>query len=136
MMVHDEINRGNRLDTPHIQRWNLAYEVSVREYDSHSVILERDGLFLLLVWDRPLDIKVFKNIEPLKAVMSESDIGYTIDVSFEPEIDPQGMKEMLVGLKMLAIDITEKDPKPIEEYVALLKDAPCDVATLGVLGLL
>lgn len=136
MMVHDEINRGNRLDTPHIQRWNLAYEVSVREYDSHSVILERDGLFLLLVWDRPLDIKVFKNIEPLKAIMSESDIGYTIDVSFEPEIDPQGMKEMLVGLKMLAIDITEKDPKPIEEYVALLKDASCDVATLGVLGLL
>lgn len=117
MLVHDEVNRGNRLEEAHIQRWNLHPGVAFVQRDDNSLVLTKDGIKLLLVWDNPQNLKIFKNTEPLEGLFTEDQLGFTIDVSFVPKIDGAGLKEMMVPINMLAIDVTEKDAQETEVYL-------------------
>ena len=107
MLVKDLVNRGNRVDRDHKQRWNLEPKVKVTKLSDSALRLERDGIKCLWIFDRAKKIEIFKQTEILSEYYSDDEIGFTIDASFAPVSNFSHDKTMLVTLSTLMLDITE-----------------------------
>ena len=80
MLVRDEVNRGDRLEENHIQRWNFEPGVVLTKLSSNAVLLTKDAVKYLWVWDNASNINIFKQSEILLDWFTEEEIGYTLDV--------------------------------------------------------
>ncbi len=89
LWIQDEVQRGNRQDEKHIQRWNLYPGVRVEKIDDHTLLLESGKVRMLWYWPEVAEIKVFKQdflVE--EGFVGPEGLGYTIDAYFEPKLNP------------------------------------------------
>ena len=105
MMVRDIVDRGNRMDPPHIQRWHLDPGVEVRRISENTLLLENDGVSSLWLFDHPEEMNIYKDTELLGNYFTPDELGYVIDVSFRSrEMDTD--RAMLSNLSLMMIDVT------------------------------
>lgn len=107
MLVRDEVNRGDRLEENHIQRWNFEPGVVLTKLSSNAVLLTKDAVKYLWVWDNASDINIFKQSEILLDWFTEEEIGYTLDVSFTGLVQNSSKSQMLVILNTLMLDVSD-----------------------------
>lgn len=84
LIVHDKIERGNRYETPHIQRWYLSNECTVERISDKALVITRDGIDILFIAKEVRNISIWKNnlLYP-EIFQSENDVSPIIDVSFQ-----------------------------------------------------
>jgi hypothetical protein len=114
--VSDRVNRGNRLDKAHIQRWNLEPGVVPEILNRNAVLLKKKDIRYLFLFDAPQEFKVYRNTELLGEFFSDDEIGYVLDVYFKPEGN-HIEKTMLVKLNTLMLDVTDNDVKLTDELI-------------------
>ena len=107
MLVRDEVNRGDRLEENHIQRWNFEPGVVLTKLSSNAVLLTKDAVKYLWVWDNASNINIFKQSEILLDWFTEEEIGYTLDVSFTGLVQNSSKSQMLVILNTLMLDVSD-----------------------------
>lgn len=123
ILLKDLVNRGNRLDKAHIQRWNFDPSVNVEVVSEHAALITSGDVRSLWVWDRNCDLKLFRQTEILSEYFSDENIGYTLDVSFKPIQADSHDKSMLVTLSLMMLDVTEKDGElDLERYQSMVGD--------------
>ena len=131
MIVHDVVEDGHRLPSPHIQRWNLEPGVNVELVGNKAAILTKGDIKYLWVFDRAQEVKAYRQTELLSEYFSDDNIGYTLDVYFVPNNGMGVDGGMNVPLSTLMIDITEKsyDIDELQEKCARLGSSLSDEAT-------
>lgn len=109
-LVHDCIRGGDRLPEAHIQRWNLFPDVSCRKLDERSVLLEKNGIRSLLLWDGSPSLHIWKKEDLCPEIIPDRcQLSTVIDVHFTPVID----KESGIGpvsQSLLVLDATDGIP--------------------------
>lgn len=110
-LIHDCLRGGDRLPETHIQRWNLFPDVSCRQLDARSVLLEKNGIRTLLLWDGSPDLHIWQkeNLCP-EIVPDRSQLATIIDAHFMPVIDTEsGIGP--VSQNLLILDATDGIPE-------------------------
>lgn len=119
-LIQDEIQGGNRVPDPHIQRWHLMHDVTCTQLDSCSVLLQKGNVKALMLWDGNPNLRIWQN-EALRPVILKSDepLNDIIDVSFKDKasFNPAGGLEP-VRQTVMILDITDGMPK-IEDADAI-----------------
>ncbi|MDO5416349.1 MAG: heparinase II/III family protein [Lachnospiraceae bacterium] len=83
LLIQDTIHRGNRLESPHIQRFHLMPGVSCTRQSDHSVLLEKNEVRVLCFWPGDVKLDIWKKTELCpEFVPTEDDLGFIIDASF------------------------------------------------------
>lgn len=84
LVVRDSIQRGNRFDSPHIQRWHLSPNVVPQIINDHCILLTVDDTQVLCTWSQVNELKLWKNSNLLcpDIYASEDELGYVIEVVF------------------------------------------------------
>lgn len=112
-LIQDEIQGGNRIQKPHIQRWNLMHNVTCTQLDAHSVLLEKNGVKVLMLWDGNPTLRIWQK-EDLRPMIVKPNEPLTdiIDVSFKDQNDfnPAGGLEETVCQSVLIVDVTDGMP--------------------------
>lgn len=108
MLVRDEVNRGDRLDMPHLQRWNFVPGVEVERIAHNAVRIASGSIVYLWVWDSCIDIHIYRQTEILSKFFAPEEIGWTMDVSFGPSDSGNKEQHMLVRLSTLMLDVTDR----------------------------
>lgn len=107
LIIKDEMERGNRLSEPHIQRWHLEFGTTCRRVNEFSVLLEKNGVFLLCVWSGSRQIRIWKNHELCPEIYpSETCLPDILDVSFGRDDNP-AVDISTVEVSMLILDVTD-----------------------------
>ncbi len=110
MFVRDDIERGNRLNTAHIQRWHLSPDAKLIKIDDNSLLITNEDVKVLLVTQKADLIKIWKDTEILCPEMyqTEDELGYNIDIEFAPYAR-QNSDDTTFSLNTAFIDISETD---------------------------
>lgn len=110
-LVHDCIRGGDRLPEAHIQRWNLFPDVSCRQLDERSVLLEKNGIHTLLLWNGSPSLHIWKKEDLCPEIIPDcSQLSTVIDVHFTPVIDTKsGIGP--VSQSLLILDATDGVPE-------------------------
>ena len=107
LIISDHIMRGNRMDTPHIQRFNLMQGTSVAAVGEHFVIVEKEGTRLLFVWsgaEHHIAVNLAELLVP-EIVATKEELFPILDVSFQASKADQN-KNVTVTLNLLILDVT------------------------------
>ena len=120
MVVRDLVNRGNRLDNAHIQRWNLEPGVKPTVLGDHAILLEKGNLRYLWLFDAPYEFRIYRNTELLSEFFEDNEIGYVLDVHFKP-LGNVHEHTMLVKLTTLMLDVTDRDIEMTDDLIAKVK---------------
>ncbi|MFA6840862.1 MAG: heparinase II/III family protein [Sphaerochaetaceae bacterium] len=122
VIVHDIVERGNRYETPHIQRWHLCKGNTVRTLSDHSLLITNEDTSILFIAKEAKNISIWKNPILCPEIFSEEEVFPIIDVHFQTP-------EFLVAdnaaahLHTLFLDITgrtdglERNLASIEKFV-------------------
>ena len=83
--IRDEVSSGRRLEIPHIQRWHLMPGVRCKRLSDTSLLLEKDGVKVLMRWKGAMELKLWKNEAMLcpDIVLSEEELGWIVDAFFQ-----------------------------------------------------
>lgn len=119
LLVKDDMERGNRMPTPHIQRWNLLPDVKCKQLDDRSILLEKNGVRVLCLWtDNPTLFLWKKEDLCPNIVNAPSELSTILDVSFYTS--PTEKSDVpTVSQSVLMLDATEYLP-PVSEYDHLI----------------
>lgn len=116
-LVHDCLLGGDRLPRPHIQRWHLFPDVTYRQVDERSILLEKNGVRTLLLWDGTPELCIWhKEGVPGSTII---DARFTPVISAVSDIGP-------VSQNLLILDVSAGVPaikNPDQLCAALLSDA-------------
>ncbi len=128
MVISDEIEHGNRLPDAHIQRWNLLPDVSCRIVDERSVLLEKQGVRLLLVWTGKPEIRTWKKEDLCSEIVkTPEELSTILDISFSSK--EKGAEDIAtVTQSMVIMDVTEREVPSSLEYDDMLDAAVRAVA--------
>lgn len=123
LVLRDQITPGNRANYFHIQRWHLFPDVICRKLDDSAVLLEKNGVALLCIWNHVNKICLWKNEKILcPSIYPDSQcLGYIIDAEFgqEHEVADDISKSIA---DTAFIDVTDKTPEQKKELRELLRD--------------
>lgn len=108
--IHDCIRGGDRLPEAHIQRWNLFPDVSCRQFDHRSVLLEKNGFMTLFLWNGAPSLHIWQKEDLCPEIVKDRNLLSTIiDVRFMPVIDSEsGIGP--VSQSLLILDVTDGIP--------------------------
>lgn len=108
LIVSDHIMRGNRMDTPHIQRFNLMPKTSVAAVGKDFVMAEKEGIRLLFVWSGAEHHIAVSHADLLvpEIIVSKEELFPILDVSFQASKADQN-KNVTVTLNLLILDVTD-----------------------------
>ena len=110
-LIHDCLRGGDRLPDAHIQRWNLFPDVSCRQLDARSVLLEKNGIRTLLLWDGFPSLHIWKKEDLCPEIVPGRDqLSTVIDAHFTSAIDTESGIGM-VSQNLLILDATEGFPR-------------------------
>ncbi|MBC5709599.1 heparinase II/III family protein [Hungatella sp. L12] len=107
LIIRDEMERGNRRDKPHIQRWHLEPGTVCRILNNYSVLMEKNGVSLLWIWTDCCDIRLWKNTSLCPEIYGSEDmLAPILDVSF---LGPEDKKVDIgtITLDLLILDVTD-----------------------------
>lgn len=109
--IHDSLKGGDRLPDAHIQRWHLFPDVSWKQIDNRSILLEKNGFRTLLLWTgipvfhiwqkQDLCPEIVKDPSQLSSII---DVHFTPVITKEPRITP-------VSQNLLVLDVTQGMPE-------------------------
>lgn len=122
MLIHDKIWPGKRIEKDHIQRWHLARECDCRLIDPNMVLIVRENITLLLIWDHVKWIHIWKNDALLCQEMysDEKELGYIIDAGFfEPDTD--SFEKAGSHVQLMILDITDIKTNEIENILPVVQ---------------
>lgn len=127
IIISDHILRGNRLNEPHIQRWNLMPGAKATVTGPHTLIVEKKGVRLLFLWTGAEHQITLTKAELLVPEMfpTMSDLAEVIDVFFYPSPAHKHQDET-VTLNLLILDITGQT---VDEAVVTALTAQLDTIT-------
>lgn len=110
-LIHDSIRGGDRLPDAHIQRWNLFPDVSCRQLDERSVLLEKNGTRTLLLWNGTPSLHIWQKEDLCPEIVKNKDqLSTIIDAHFTPVIDEEsGIAPVTQSL--LILDATDGIPE-------------------------
>lgn len=112
-LVRDEVNRGDRLEDDHIQRWHFEPGVRLTVKGNDALLIEKHGVKSLWIWDNAHAIRVFSDEKLLSEFFSEEEIGPCVDVAFSSLRVRSKEQTMLVILNTLMLDVTDI-PEPYD----------------------
>lgn len=123
LLLSDQIQRGNRMESPHIQRFHLMPQVKAIPFSNDSILVEADHVRLLFLWSGAQH-KIILNkpsllVPEMKA--SEDDLCQRIDVEFEASPE-QKADNVAVSVHLLILDITDLDRNITETDCQVLSD--------------
>lgn len=118
LLIHDQMEHGNRLDDPHIQRWNLMPGVTISRIDDTTLILEKQGVKVLCFWSGNPHIRVWKNESLFPAIVKDrDDLLPIIDAEFTAGSQhPEDIST--VSLSLLMLDVTDYEKLPDRQTLA------------------
>lgn len=130
LIVSDHIMRGNRLDAPHIQRWNLMPGASVAAFGESFVLVEKEEARFLFVWSGAKHAVSIGRADLLvpEMVSKKEDLPPVLDVSFQASEEDKN-KNVTVTLNLLILDVTDLPGAFQEDRIPDLKrrlDAVCE----------
>lgn len=83
ILIRDSIERGNRMEESHIQRWHLMDGCSVVDMGEGFIIIEKGGVKALMLWQGADKLKVWKNPVLYPEICPDEDSVFPIiDASF------------------------------------------------------
>ena len=83
LIVRDSIERGNRMDEKHIQRWHLMDGCSITKEGDSFVVIEKEDVKILMLWAGNPEIRIWKNPVLFPEIFpTEDDVFPIIDASF------------------------------------------------------
>lgn len=106
LIVHDKVERGNRYETPHIQRWHLCKGCSVCRLSGNALLITKEEVEILFLAKEAMDISIWKN--PLlypDIFSSEDDIFPILDVRFKTP-DTLIAENAVASIHTLFLDVT------------------------------
>lgn len=108
LIIRDEIGHGNRLPSPHIQRFHLLADVTCTSIRDNALVLEKEQVTLLFLWNRISSIRIWKKEDLYPAIIPDkSQLSTIVDVSFCDDSDEDDISTISVPL--LILDITGKN---------------------------
>lgn len=108
LIVHDKVERGNRYDTPHIQRWHLCQGCSVRRLSDNALLITKEGVDILFLAKEAMEISIWKNTLLYPDIFaSEDDVFPILDVRFQTP-DFLIADNAAANLHTLFLDVTGK----------------------------
>lgn len=121
-LVHDCIRGGDRVPEAHIQRWHLFPDVACRQLTDQSVLLEKNGIRSLLLWNGAPRLHIWQKEDLCPEIVRDrSQLSTIIDAHFTPVIDAEsGIGP--VSQSLLILDATDGIP--------LVTDCDCLCAKL------
>lgn len=124
LIVSDHIMRGNRLETPHLQRWNLMPDTLVTIIGPSSAIVEKHNVRLLFVWSGASHSIQINHAELLvpEIISTKEELAPILDISFQAE-ESERSRNVTVTLNLLILDITDSKISEItnQQIIALQK---------------
>ncbi|MDY2815876.1 MAG: heparinase II/III family protein [Bullifex sp.] len=116
ILVQDTIERGNRLNKAHIQRWHLMDGCEVTRTSKNSLRVTKNGVSVMIVTDPAATIKIWKNTKVLVPSIypDESYLSPIIDICFKA---PEAKQADVAAAKIrtMIIDVTEDGSIPAED---------------------
>ncbi len=122
LIVSDHIMRGNRLETPHIQRFHLMPGTSVAALGKSFIIAEKNGVRLLFLWsgaEHSISIGQADLLVP-EIISQKEELAPILDVSFQAS-EADHNKNVTVTLNLLILDVTDFPGELSEEQIRQLK---------------
>lgn len=140
LLVRDEMARGNRVPEPHIQRWHLEKGCTARLLHDDALIIEKEDMRLLCVFNKPDSIRISDELDVLCPAILPfgTPLAPVIDVMFS-NMQDQTTDLLMVSLNMLMMNITHRKMPDIDTLrqalaeLALNMDAPDAVNNLSAL---
>lgn len=109
LIVHDRVERGNRYEMPHIQRWYLSIGATAERLSDNAVLIENGGVKVLMIAKEAREVRIYKNELLVPEIYrSEDDIAPVIDVMFQAP-DRLIADNAPADLNTLFLDVTGKD---------------------------
>ncbi len=108
LIVSDRIMRGNRLDEPHIQRWNLMPGALVTAAGDDFALVEKEGARFLFLWSgapRRVSVTHPELLVP-EIIPEKEDLAPILDIAFHA-LEEDRNKNVTVTLNLLILDITD-----------------------------
>ena len=100
--------RGNRLDEPHIQRWNLMPGALVTAAGDDFALVEKEGARFLFLWSgapRRVSVTHPELLVP-EIIPEKEDLAPILDIAFHA-LEEDRNKNVTVTLNLLILDITD-----------------------------
>ena len=118
LLIHDAMEHGNRLPDAHIQRWHLMQDVSCTQIDDSRLLLEKEGVKILLLWPEKADITIWKEEILVPSIIKDSEeLLPVIDAAFAT--GKEGPEDIgIVSLSLLMLDVTDLKELPETEELA------------------
>lgn len=114
ILIHDAIEHGNRLPKAHIQRWHLMPGTACQKISKSCVLLEKEGVRLLIFWPGSPTVSLWKKEELYPSVVkNRTDLLPVLDAAFTA--GSNGKDDIAtVSQSALFLDVTdyEKLPEP------------------------
>ena len=112
ILIRDSIERGNRMEESHIQRWHLMDGCSVVDKGKNYIIIEKGGVKALMLWQGADSLKVWKNPVLYPEIFPDEDSVFPIiDASFacpeEKTADNATAYISLAIINMTGLDIAQ-----------------------------
>lgn len=129
-LIRDELIGGDRLDKESIQRWHLFPDVTWKQLDDHSLLLEKNGVRALFVWTGSSGLRFWQKQELYPSIVkNKEEIAATLDVYFKAESFSPAGRIGRVSLDLLIMDVT--DGIPSVEDPNRLCEALMETAEMG-----
>ncbi len=113
ILVQDTVERGNRIEKAHIQRWHLMDGCEVKKLSSNSLLITKNNVKVMMITDSKAKIRVWKNTEKLVPSIYPDDscLYPIIDISFRA---PEAKQSDVAAAKLrtMFIDVTENETIP------------------------
>lgn len=139
-VVRDSIIRGNRQESPHIQRWFLEKGVKLQTLGDNAILLEKNHAKLLCVWksSEKFKLTIWKKDDLYPEIFpNKEDINYTIDVLFKAD-SKKDSENATVRQDVIMLDVSERNKLPsidvVNEALAAIEKA--ELSSEGVINLL
>lgn len=110
-IVKDKIERGMRLQQKHIQRWFLELGVTCEVLEDKVLLLKKENVQLLCVWESRVDIevKLWKKEELCPEIVSKPEqINFAIDIQFLASDSEHLNQELDSVLHVAMLDVTDR----------------------------
>lgn len=110
-LIHDCIRGGDRISESHIQRWNLFPDVIWQQINEKTILLEKNGIKTLLLWDGTPTLHIWQKEDLCPDIVKDKNqLSTIIDVHFSPVLDEEsGIGPVMQNL--LILDVTENIPE-------------------------
>ncbi len=113
LVVHDKVERGNRYEDLHIQRWHLGEGSKVEKIKDNALIITVDNIEVLLLAKEARNIKIFTNdlLYP-EIIKDKNDLYPSLDISFQAP-DRLVADNAPADLSTLFLDVSGKKEKAL-----------------------